>query len=135
MDQTDDKLRQLFESSIPEFTPSGEFLKRIERNIEAVDLVRKNQAAIVVKSRRAAFLSGMAGFICGVILTLLYPFILNLLSGLFMTMAQLKDYVEIVSMTATYGLIASGSVAGAMGTYYFLTQNQSENLSSNFFKI
>lgn len=74
----EDKIKELFSSYDPELSSSLAFMERLERNMEAVEFIHRENEAIMKRNRLAVAIASVAGFVTGVIFTLLYPYILAL---------------------------------------------------------
>ncbi len=71
----DDKLKDLFNNYEPDLSSSFQFMTKLKKNMEAVEIVRQYHAAQKRLNRWAVAIAGMAGFAVGVVMTLLFPFI------------------------------------------------------------
>lgn len=128
MEKVDDKIKKLFEDSLPPLGTDEDFLRRIERNLDAVDLTRE---AIGVDRRhnwQIAVLSGLAGFIAGVISTLLYPYLILLVNGfigsVLVSSIDPGFNVPIISETLTYALISGAALWSSISTYNLLSRTR-----------
>ncbi len=77
-----DKLKELFEGFQPALTSDSLFMRRLERNMEAVELVKRRSEAVRKRNKVAVAVAAVSGFLMGVILTLLSPVISNSLPTL-----------------------------------------------------
>lgn len=68
-----DELKDIFSGFDPELSSGPEFMERLKRNMDAVDLVRAHNAAIRRRSRIAVAIAAVCGFFAGVLLTLALP--------------------------------------------------------------
>lgn len=68
-----DELKDIFSGFDPELSSGPEFMERLKRNMDAVDLVRSHNAAIRRRSRKAVAIAAVCGFFAGVLLTLALP--------------------------------------------------------------
>lgn len=71
----DDKLKDLFSNYEPDLSSSFQFMTKLKKNMEAVEIVRQYHAAQKRLNRWAVAIAGMSGFAVGVVMTLLFPFI------------------------------------------------------------
>ncbi len=71
----DDRLRDIFREFDPELSSSFQFMTRLQKNMEAVEIVKQYHAAQKRRNRWAVAIAGVAGFAVGVIMTLLFPLI------------------------------------------------------------
>ena len=69
----DDKLKEIFNEFKPELSSSFQFMTKLKKNMEAVEIVKLYNAAQRKRNKIAVALAGICGFAMGVILTLLYP--------------------------------------------------------------
>lgn len=78
----EDKLKSLFDSYSPNLSPDGQFLSRLQHNLEAVEFVRQRQAALRRRHRVALAAAVAAGFVVGVVFASFLPlagdFVVNL---------------------------------------------------------
>ncbi len=73
----DDKLKDIFRDFDPDLSSSLQFISKLQRNMEAVEIVRQYNAALRRRNKLAVAIAGLCGFAVGVTLTLLYPFIVD----------------------------------------------------------
>lgn len=76
----DDKLQELFGGFDPELTSDLRFMDKLQRNMEAVEVVRQHSAAVRRRNRVAVCVAALAGFVMGVVMTLLMPVVSGLLA-------------------------------------------------------
>lgn len=76
-DFVDDELRGLFQSFNPELNQDAEFLQKLERNMNLLDMAAKYNAKFKKENRLSAALAALGGFVAGVISTLIMPFIVT----------------------------------------------------------
>ncbi len=71
----DDKIKDIFKEFNPELFSSFQFMTRLQKNMEAMEIVKQYNAAQKRRNRWAVAIAGLSGFAVGVIMTLLFPFI------------------------------------------------------------
>lgn len=71
----DDKIKDLFCNFRPDLGPDALFMAKLEKSMEAIELVRRHTAALRRRNRIAVAVAAFAGFAVGVALTLLFPFV------------------------------------------------------------
>lgn len=76
----DDNLKDLFESFQPGLSPDSLFMSKLRRNMKSVEIIRQHTAAHRKRTRMAVCVAALAGFVMGVVLTLLMPLIGNSVS-------------------------------------------------------
>ncbi len=74
----DDVLKDLFNSYRPELTSEDSFMKCLQYKLDAVELIRDKMASQRRKDIRATWIAAICGLIVGILLTLVYPFMLKL---------------------------------------------------------
>lgn len=130
----DDSIRALFTDFDPPMESDARFVARLERNLDAVESVRRQSLALKARSRRAVALAAAAGFLVGFIFSLALPYVGAALeqwclsvpsSGI---MAVLADNY----MLPSWLLIAATSVTVAVNTYEFSLSRGSKVTRSNF---
>lgn len=82
-----DDLKELFAGVNPELTPSDKFITRVEHELDAVEFIRRSNAAALRRGRIALAVAALAGCATGFLLSLLMP-----LLGTFM--CSLADSLE-----------------------------------------
>jgi len=71
----DDKIKDLFSSFEPELSSDFQFMTKLQRNMEAVELVKQQSAATRRRNKIAVVVAALSGFAMGVLLTMLFPLI------------------------------------------------------------
>lgn len=78
----DDKLKVLFKSFDPELSSDINFMAHLQRSMEAIECVRRQNATQRKRNKVAIIIAAASGFIMGIILTLLFPIISNWLTNI-----------------------------------------------------
>lgn len=113
------KLQELFKGFNPRLGSSSDaFMATLQRNMAAVESIRAQCETIKRRSRRAVVLAAAAGFVAGVVMTLLFPYISAFIAGITITLPQLN----IASLTfdpsiTTWAIVAATSIVAALTTY------------------
>ena len=71
----DDKIKDLFQSFQPELLSDSQFISKLVRNMDAVEIVKQQATIMRKRNRIAVVVAALSGFVMGVILTLLFPLI------------------------------------------------------------
>ncbi len=71
----DDRLQDIFKEFEPELSSSFQFMTRLQKNMEAVEIVKQYHAAQKRRNRWAVAVAAVSGFVVGVVMTLLFPYI------------------------------------------------------------
>lgn len=83
----DDKIKDIFKEFDPELSSSFHFMTRLQNKMEAMEIVRQYNAAQKRRNKLAVAIAGITGFAIGVIMSLLFPLISELISSYNFTMA------------------------------------------------
>jgi len=87
-DMEDDKIRLLFRGFEPELSSDFSFMARLQRNMDAVELVRQHNAALRKRNKSAVLIAGAFGFVLGIISTLIYPILSDWLSTIHFSLPE-----------------------------------------------
>ena len=71
----DDKLKNLFAGFQPPLSSDREFMRSLERRLEAVEMVREHLAAERSRNRKAVVIAAMVGFVAGFLFSLALPYL------------------------------------------------------------
>lgn len=114
------EIRAMMEESLPELSSGEDFVRRVNGALEAMEFVLKETRKTKRNTAVISVISGLAGFVCGVVMTLFYPFINSFIQNMFLSIFKLSETIEFVSLLLSYSVIASGCVFVALGTYRLL---------------
>lgn len=93
----DDKIKQLFAAYEPELTSDNQFMERLQRKMQAVELIKEKTAEIRRKNRWAVKIAALTGFITGATFTLCFPYLSELLVNIAAASSVMASYA------ASYG--------------------------------
>lgn len=120
----DDKIKDIFKEFDPELSSSFQFIAKLQKNMEAMEIIRQYNAAQKRRNKWAVAIAGFSGFAMGVIMTLLFPFItdwvasLNLSLPLSHSSTMTFDFSYLVWL-----LVAAVSVLTAVSVYEIASKN------------
>ena len=63
----EERLKDIFNDYDPELSSSRNFIERLERNLNAVELIQKENAKATRRNKAAVLIASIAGFITGFI--------------------------------------------------------------------
>lgn len=87
----DDKLRELFKDFDPVLSSDDLFISRLQQNMEAVEII-KHRALISRRINKiAVIVAAIAGFVIGVIFKLVFPFIVECVSTISLTVPFFRN--------------------------------------------
>lgn len=70
-----DNLKELFGNFNPDLSSGSNFIARLQQRMDTIEMVRQYNAELRRRNRIAVMIAALAGFIMGVVLTLLMPLI------------------------------------------------------------
>jgi hypothetical protein len=97
----DDKLKELFTNFQPEMSSSLQFMAKLQKNMERVEILKQHSLAIKKRNKFAVCIAAAIGFLMGVILTLLFPLIGSWVS----TFSISLPHLQISSFTIDYSFV------------------------------
>lgn len=68
-----DEIKELFAGFNPRVVGSRDFMSRLSRNLDTIDMIKKHNIAVRRVNRMAAVIAVIAGFAAGVAATMLLP--------------------------------------------------------------
>ena len=77
----DDQLKDLFAGFNPPMGDDNQFMSKLKRNMQAVEFAKTHCAEARRKNCLAVVVASIVGFVCGVVFTLCYPYLLGLIDG------------------------------------------------------
>jgi len=117
-DMEDDKLKKLFSDFEPDISSDFQFMTKLQRNMNAVEIVRQHTSAQRKRSRTAVLIAAVSGFISGVILTLLFSLIEDWITTIQISITHLSiSPISIDSRLIAYIVMAAVSVITALNAY------------------
>ena len=102
----EDKLHRIFAEYEPALSTAYEFMRRLEHNLQAVELVKQRVEQMQRKNRLAIGVATITGFMLGVLSTFCYPYLTAWLNGLTIEAADLARLVSEYSNVAVWGFMA-----------------------------
>lgn len=131
----DDKIKDLFKEFDPELSSSFQFMTKLKRNMEAVEIVRQYNASVKRRNKLAVAIAGLCGFAMGAVTTWLLPFITGWLASLNFTISLHNAD----TMTFDFGylgwvLVAGVSVVTALSAYEMILARVSPMSSPRIIK-
>ena len=115
----EDKIKELFCEYDPELSPSKAFIYRLERHLDAVEMIHRQNAAVMKRNRVAVIAAACAGFISGIIFTLLLPYLVEIVVYSIETITGLSgnDGFYGYPQAISWIFIGAASVFVAVNTY------------------
>ena len=117
----EERIKDFFHGYDPELSSGIAFMERLERNLDAVEMIHRENEAAMKRNRIAVAVAAAAGFITGVVFTLIFPYIKALIQSMMATVLtefRLSDNLQCeYVMTVSWLLIGGISVLVALNTY------------------
>ena len=117
----DNRFKELFEQYSSELTLDKGFEEKVINGIDALDIVIDVKEKEKRTNLFVAIFSATLGFICGVVLTLLYPSIESFTKTAFLNFMQSTPELEIWTGIISYALIAFVCLSVTFGSYFMIT--------------
>lgn len=126
----DDKLKDLFQNFQPELSSDFKFLTKLQRNMDALELVKQQTAMQRKRNRIAVIVAAITGFVMGVIITILFPILADTLSTFSITLPDPDiSPISINWQIIGYILAATVSVFTALNAYEITLSRLSSSTS------
>ncbi|MDE6512161.1 MAG: hypothetical protein K2L00_08755 [Muribaculaceae bacterium] len=119
----EERLKEIFSGYNPKLSSSMDFMERLELRLDAVEIVRKENESIIKRNRIAVVFASLAGFITGVISTLLFPYLhglVNSVADIILSTCSIPTPIYGLQIL-TWLLIGGISVFVAVNTYSIST--------------
>lgn len=115
----DDKLKNLFADYSPELSSDFQFIKKLEQNIEAVEIVKQHTSRVRSRNIKAVAIAAFVGFIVGFLFSLSLPYLANAVSDWQLTLpkgSMMNTFADNF-MIISWAVIGGTSVLAALNTY------------------
>ena len=114
--QSDDlALRNLFADFKPQQSSSAQFMQRLDIKLDAVEMIRTRLDTQRQRSRRALAISGLCGVVTGILLSICFPSIANMVTTVLDSFKYTADLP--VATILTWGLIAAATAGIATAAH------------------
>ncbi len=102
------------EGFTPRLSDSGEFMAGLMRSLNAVEAVRKSNVELRRRGRIAVFVAAVVGFVVGVALTLIMPYVGNIVGEICGSFLQID---ALTPQIVTWLVVGATSVVTALNAY------------------
>ncbi len=96
----DNNIKDLFQDFQPELSSSFQFMTRLRKNMETVEILRQHNVALKKRNKLAVAIAAVSGFVMGVVMTLLLPLI-----GDWVATFKAPSLLHISSLTIDYSFV------------------------------
>lgn len=84
----DDKLKSLFSNYEPELSSDFQFMNKLQRNLNSVEIIRQHSAEVHLRNKKAVAIAVFAGFIVGFLFSLSLPYLIDAVSNWQLTLPR-----------------------------------------------
>lgn len=115
----DNKLKSLFSDFEPELSSDVQFMHKLQRNLNSVEMIKQHTAEVRSCNKKAVVIAAVVGFIVGFLLSLSLPYLSESVSNWQMTLSKGSMWSAFAgNFTVIAWLIVGGSSAlAALNTY------------------
>lgn len=115
----DDKLKSLFSDFEPELSSDFQFMSKLERNLNSVEIIKQHTAEVRSRNKKAVVIAAFVGFIVGFVFSLSLPYLSNAVSDWQLTLpSESMMYTFANNFTIIAWIVIGGtSVLAALNTY------------------
>lgn len=110
----EDRLKDIFNKYEPELSSLMDFMQRLEQNLNAVEMIHKENERSMKRNRLAVYMASATGFVAGALFSMFLPWLDGLLTSLRLHIASLlpgiNDY-------AGYQPVAAWLIVGAVSVF------------------
>lgn len=121
MTSENDSLKKLFDDFKPELSDDKQFMDRLVAGMDAVDLFKMSERRRTGRLRIVAVVSALAGFFCGVILTLLFPVLVDFLHPFIINISNFSPDTQLLTNSIVWCLVAIASLYTTFATYSLMS--------------
>ena len=125
----EDRLKDIFKEYEPDLSSRMAFMERLERNLNAVEIIHQENAMATKRNRLAVTFASMAGFLVGFLFSFALPYISNMIAEIEdsistnSVLSNLNAILEFQSVIA-WVIIGAFSVFTSIGTYNMVINYQ-----------
>lgn len=115
----DDKLKSLFSNFEPELSSDFQFMNKLQRNLNSVELIKQHTAEVRSRSRKAVAIAAIVGFIVGFLFSLSLPYLTDAVSNWQLTLPS-ESVMNVFANNFTiiaWLVIGGTSVFAALNSY------------------
>ena len=116
--ETDDKIKDVFREFSIGIKLDDSFLERLDSKLDVIELVAAERDQQKNMIKKAAVVSAFCGFCAGVILMLLYPYMLIFSEMMISRITIITPQIELGTDILAYGCISFLSILTSIASYY-----------------
>lgn len=129
----EDKFKTLFSDFEPELTSDFQFMNRLRRNLNSVELIKRRNAEARIRSKKAVVIAAVVGFIVGFLFSLSLPYLAEAVSNWRLALPGGSALIALADNFATIAWLVIGatSVFIAINTYELSLTLMTRRVNSN----
>ena len=115
----DDKFKSLFSNFGPELSSDFQFMNKLQRNLNSVEMIKQHNAEVRARSKKAVAIAAVVGFIVGFMFSLSLPYLNHAVSNWQLTLpseSMLNTFANNFT-TIAWLVIGATSVLAALNSY------------------
>lgn len=115
----DDKIKSLFADFNPEISSDLQFMSRLERNLNSVEIIKRHASEVRSRNKKAVAVAALVGFVVGFLFSLSLPYLSAAVSDWQLTLPQ-ESSMNILAnnfMLIAWIVIGGTSVFTALNAY------------------
>lgn len=115
----DDKLKSLFANFEPELSYDFQFMNKLQRNLNSVEIIKQHIAEVHSRNKKAVAIAAFVGFIVGFLFSLSLPYLSDAVSNWQLTLpseSMLNTFANNFTIIA-WLVIGSTSALAALNSY------------------
>ena len=117
----DDKLKTLFSNFEPEISSEFQFMSKLQKNLNSVELIKQHNAEVKSRNKKAVAIAAITGFIVGFLVSLCLPYLTDVVSNWQLTLPSKSILNTFADNFTIIAWIVTGaiSVLATLNTYEF----------------
>ena len=133
----DDKLKSLFSEFKPELSSDFQFMNKLQKNLNSVEIIKRHSAEVKQRNKRAVVIAAIVGFIVGCLFSLSVPYICEAVSNrqLILPADSVLNTIADNFITVAWIIVAGTSVLAALNTYEISLSLLKRDIDSSTDKI
>lgn len=115
----EDKIKSLFSNFEPELSSDFQFMNKLQRNLNSVDLIKRHNAEVHSRSRKAIAIAAVVGFIVGFLFSQALPYLSETVANWQLTLPSESVMNAFANnfTTIAWLIIGGMSVSAALSSY------------------
>ena len=115
----DEKLKYLFSNFEPELSSDLQFMNKLQRNLNSVEIIKRHAAEVRSRSKKAMAIAAFVGFIVGLLFSLSLPYLSEAVTDWQLTLPRESMLNTLANNFSTIAwlIIGSTSALTALNSY------------------